>query len=300
MSWRFRKSVKIAPGTRVNFSRRGVSMTNRVGKTGLYHRTQLVGGQKRRSKSSEPGCLGRSFGIVAALFVLAAFVYVLFQKFLELPPHVIVLVLVLLAVVVGLGIWKKTRSPAEERAAEVRQEKSGKAGEWSFVLARDEDPEKQKQLKALKLEIEADGYKGERTLVNENGAFYVRIGEQTLGQLQPADAEWAAEHFEEIEKLRMIHIYGGDRDVEDNPRPLTVKVWADLKPGTTGPQLTDVDLPDPQINTFFAKGDTVVYVSPTGKIHLSYGCGVSISNFKPMLYQDAIDAGCEECSKCFR
>ena len=74
MGWRFRKSVKIAPGTRFNFSKSGVSMTNRVGKTGLYHRTQLVGEQQRRpandgGEKKKPGCLLK---IIVLLLILGA------------------------------------------------------------------------------------------------------------------------------------------------------------------------------------------------------------------------------------
>lgn len=77
MGWRFRKSVKIAPGTRLNFSKSGVSMTNRVGKTGLYHRTQLAGGQKRRSASDggekkKPGCLLKIIGLLLILGALGS------------------------------------------------------------------------------------------------------------------------------------------------------------------------------------------------------------------------------------
>lgn len=53
MGWRFRKSVKIAPGTRLNFSRSGVSVTNRVGRTGIYHRTQLAGKERGGYSSSK-------------------------------------------------------------------------------------------------------------------------------------------------------------------------------------------------------------------------------------------------------
>jgi len=55
MGWRFRKSVKVAPGTRINVSKSGVSMTNRVGKTGIYHRAQLLGGNKKRDASTPSG-----------------------------------------------------------------------------------------------------------------------------------------------------------------------------------------------------------------------------------------------------
>ena len=298
MSWRFRKSVKIAPGTRVNFSKSGVSVTNRVGKTGLYHRTQLAGGKKRSSKSGGSGCLGSVWGIAALLFVGAAFVVSVFKAAAQTPAVAVALAVV---AVVALVVFFVAKRPGREAAESVTPgATNAKGGEWSFVLAGNLDPDKQQELRELKISSNAYGVKATLALVEENGGFSVKLGEMVLGTLQAEDATWAAAHFDEIEKLRSVFIYGGDRDVEDNPRPLTVKVWADLKPGMTGPQFTDVDLPDPQIKTFYAKGDTVVYVSSTGKIHLGYGCGVNISKFKPMLYQDALDAGCEECSKCFR
>ena len=85
MGWRFRKSVKIAPGTRINVSKSGVSMTNRVGKTGLYHRTQLVGGQERRpandgGEKKKPGCLLKIIGLLLILGALGSCVGVKFQS----------------------------------------------------------------------------------------------------------------------------------------------------------------------------------------------------------------------------
>lgn len=70
MGWRFRKSVKIAPGTRLNLSKSGVSVTNRVGKTGLSHRTQILGGRRSSSSKSSGGCLGRILGGFVALFII--------------------------------------------------------------------------------------------------------------------------------------------------------------------------------------------------------------------------------------
>lgn len=77
MGWRFRKSVRIAPGTRLNVSKSGVSMTNRVGKTGIYHRTQLAGGQERRpandgGEKKKPGCLLKIIGLLLILGALGS------------------------------------------------------------------------------------------------------------------------------------------------------------------------------------------------------------------------------------
>lgn len=84
MGWRFRKSVKIAPGTRLNVSRSGVSVTNRVGKTGLYHRTQLAGGKNSRpandgGEKKKPGCLLKIIVLLLILGALGSCVGVDFQ-----------------------------------------------------------------------------------------------------------------------------------------------------------------------------------------------------------------------------
>lgn len=71
MGWRFRKSVKIAPGTRLNLSKSGVSVTNRVGKTGLSHRTQIFGGEKN-SKKTNRGCLSSIIGFLLILGLLGS------------------------------------------------------------------------------------------------------------------------------------------------------------------------------------------------------------------------------------
>ena len=75
MGWRYRKSVKIAPGTRLNFSKSGVSMTNRVGKTGLYHRTQLAGGKKKTQRNTTNSRSSGSHWYILRL-LLAAFLII--------------------------------------------------------------------------------------------------------------------------------------------------------------------------------------------------------------------------------
>lgn len=73
MSWRIRKSIKVAPGTRINISGSGVSATTRLGKTGISHRTQLVGGRKSGSSTRKKrGCLGSVIGFVLLLGLLGA------------------------------------------------------------------------------------------------------------------------------------------------------------------------------------------------------------------------------------
>lgn len=171
---------------------------------------------------------------------------------------------------------------------------------WSFVLANNTDEASQKELLDLKLKIEESGVKGTLSLSGENGEYAVTFGDLYLGQLQREDAAWAEAHFSKIEKLSFMHIYGGDRDTDGNPRPLTVKVWANLSPKTKAPQYTDLQLKAPMYNYFTVKGDTVVFVSSTKKIHIPGNCGANLSRCTPMLYQDAADAGYDECANCFR
>lgn len=87
MGWRIRKSIKVAPGTRINISGSGVSATTRLGKTGISHRTQLVGGRKSggsgksggsstretgSGSGKKRGCLGSVIGFVLVLGLLGA------------------------------------------------------------------------------------------------------------------------------------------------------------------------------------------------------------------------------------
>ena len=52
MGLRVRKSVKIAPNTRLNISKNGVSTTTHLAK-GVSYRTQIAGGRKRKSKTTK-------------------------------------------------------------------------------------------------------------------------------------------------------------------------------------------------------------------------------------------------------
>jgi len=83
MPWRFRKSIKIAPGVRVNFGKRGMtslSVGGRGGRTtfsrrGTHSTFGIPGtGLSYRTKATKNGCLG-CFGclssVVCCLVVLA-------------------------------------------------------------------------------------------------------------------------------------------------------------------------------------------------------------------------------------
>lgn len=54
MGFRFRKSVKIAPGVRMNLSKRGVGMSFGIPGTGISYSTSS-GGRKRKSTRSSGG-----------------------------------------------------------------------------------------------------------------------------------------------------------------------------------------------------------------------------------------------------
>lgn len=72
MGLRFRKSVKIAPGTRVNISKSGISTSTKLG-GGMTYRQQVVGGKSngKRKASTAPFPL-RAWWIIVALLLLAA------------------------------------------------------------------------------------------------------------------------------------------------------------------------------------------------------------------------------------
>lgn len=57
MGLRFRKSVKLAPGIKLNMSKSGISTT--VGGHGISYRTQLVGGKSKKSKKNSDSSVGK-------------------------------------------------------------------------------------------------------------------------------------------------------------------------------------------------------------------------------------------------
>ena len=73
MGLRFRKSVKIAPGVRVNMSKSGVSATTKLG-GGMSYRTQIVGGRKKGKKkaASGPFPLRAWWIVIAVLFLIGS------------------------------------------------------------------------------------------------------------------------------------------------------------------------------------------------------------------------------------
>ena len=71
-SFRFRKSIKVAPGTKINLSKSGVSMTNRIA-PGLSYRTQLAGGKrKKKAVNTTPVPLRWWFIALAILLLVSA------------------------------------------------------------------------------------------------------------------------------------------------------------------------------------------------------------------------------------
>ena len=72
MGFRFRKSKKILPGTRVNMSKSGVSVSTKLG-GGLSYRTQIIGGRKKAMRTG-PVTL-RAWWIILAIVLILAFAY---------------------------------------------------------------------------------------------------------------------------------------------------------------------------------------------------------------------------------
>lgn len=96
--WSYRKRVKIAPGVTLNFSKNGVStsvgpkgarlsfgpngtyLNTSIPGTGLYRRQKIGGGNNKTTnepipKQYDDNALGCVWGIVAAFFIVAAFVF---------------------------------------------------------------------------------------------------------------------------------------------------------------------------------------------------------------------------------
>lgn len=72
MGLRFRKSVKIAPGVRVNLSKSGVSTTTKLG-GGFSWRTQVIGGKRGNSGPRGPVPLRWWYILIAVVFALGIF-----------------------------------------------------------------------------------------------------------------------------------------------------------------------------------------------------------------------------------
>ena len=312
MAWGYRKSKKIAPGTRLNISKNGVSVTQRLGKTGVYHRTQLAGG-KNRGGSSEGGCLSSILTPILGIGVVAGVLK-------ALPPEVgigiLVIVIVLIAALVVWLIVKlvkaimaaKARRDAQKAAKEREARKAAAEAAgldfsdvFSFGCEIDPDEDRQKELRDLKFRLDRFGLQADAALCdNDDGRgilFYLNGRE--MGKPLPEAAAWLSDHFDEIEAVNRLRIDGGGLDWDDKPRPFAPIVSVQLKAETEHPKLSSA-VPD-VVYTDFGAGDMVVYVSSTKKIHTgSDSCSVSTYDCTPMFLQDALDKGCTPCLKCFR
>lgn len=75
MGLRVRKSVKIAPGTRLNISKSGISTSTRLAK-GVSYRTQVVGGKKGKTSTKTaptgPIVLRWWWLVIAIVFIMVA------------------------------------------------------------------------------------------------------------------------------------------------------------------------------------------------------------------------------------
>lgn len=172
-------------------------------------------------------------------------------------------------------------------------------GTYSFVLGGNDSSERQALLHDLKIKFVADGVHGKLEM-SENGAgFDVHLGETFLGCTLPEDSAWISRNFDSIVKFTSVVIRGGASDINGELRPFHVVVGAELKSGVPAPAFSSIVLPPCAVGGFYADGDSVVYVSSSGKIHTG-NCGVGLRNCKAMLYEEALNAGYEECGNCFR
>ncbi|MBR4549875.1 MAG: DUF4236 domain-containing protein [Oscillospiraceae bacterium] len=75
MGLRVRKSIKIAPNTRLNISKSGASTSTRLAK-GVSYRTQIIGGKKGKTRSKTtatgPASLRWWWFVIAIVCIIAA------------------------------------------------------------------------------------------------------------------------------------------------------------------------------------------------------------------------------------
>lgn len=192
----------------------------------------------------------------------------------------------------------KTVSASEQLE---KSSESDKSETYTFVLTGNIDAETQKKLHDLKLRITADGLTDTVHIVDDDGnGVSVSVGDTFLGVAQSADAAWIHDNLDKLKRVDDLFIYGGGTTLEGNPIPFVVKLWVKVPAGTNAPKLSEVYLPKPKYDGYYAKSGQVVYVL-NKKIHLGFSdnCDIDLNACTPMLYEEALDAGCVECSKCF-
>lgn len=182
-----------------------------------------------------------------------------------------------------------------------KQRKNELSRTCSFILETDPAPEMQERLKRLKIKCTAGGLSAKASVeANENGARFL-IGGEPMGSFAAEDAAWINGHIENIGNIEHLHVYGGGHDAEDNPRLFFLRVWLELKRPCIAPQTDVPELAPGKYDEYDVKGDEVVYVSQTKKIHKgTFNCGINTGACKPMLYEEAIEAGCTLCARCYK
>lgn len=147
MGFKFRKSVKIAPGVKLNLNKKSAGITiggkgahytvNSKGKrttsvgvpgTGVSYSSSKGGGKTKSNKSS--GSSGSSIGCAGAIFCFIIFAFVMAGiKFLIANPKIGITVLCITVLLIALGIFLIVKNNKKKQLAQIAEAEAAEAAE---------------------------------------------------------------------------------------------------------------------------------------------------------------------------
>ena len=239
------------------------------------------------------GGLLRSLGSILLLGIGLGIIKYIIDFIKQHPRSVLIALTAITATAILAVIIMKKR----------KQEQAAKTDTISFTLKPDTSEDYQSTLREFNLTATSGGYNGTLRLVNNDGkGFFVRSGNLFFGYLDTLANAWVSENFENIETISDFQICGGGVDVDGNPRPFIPKITLALKKPAQPPELEAYELPACKRYSQWngLASNAIVYVSSSNKAHMAGMCGVNLNHCKAMYLTDAVEAGCEPCSNCFR
>lgn len=189
-----------------------------------------------------------------------------------------------------MGLFDKFRKPGEGEE---------KSDSLDLYTVPEPDPELQQRLRRWELEPYGRGEFKIR-FDDETGAVAFTFDGDYAGKPVEPFRAWIAQHFDEIQTVRMATVRGGGHDRKGEPRLFHLAVGLQLRRPVIHPARGEDPLPEVG-RVFGFPGDRICVVTRTGKVHTCPpDCGIGDAGLPRMLLDDLDPEKHSLCLKCYK
>lgn len=189
-----------------------------------------------------------------------------------------------------MGLFDKFRKPGPGEQ---------KSETLDLFTVPESDPELQQRLRRWKLEPYGRGDFKIR-FDDETGAVSFTFDGEYAGKPEEPARAWIAQHFDEIQTVRMATVRGGGHDRKGESRLFHLSVGLQLRKPALHPARGEDPLP-PVRSVYGFDGDRVCVVTRTGKVHTCPpDCGIGDAGLPRMLLDDLDPEKHSLCLKCYK